>query len=430
MRRLLILWAFCLGLFPALAAARYQPIDRVVAVVNDDVITQQELDRRIDVLAAKLAQRGARPPRPALEHQVLERLIDERLQLQAARRLGIQVEDSTLARAIGSIARKNGLTLDELRQVLADGGISFARFRERTRRQILFSRLRAQEVVNRIKVSDQEIRHFIESRTGLKSQRSQVHLRHILVSLPEDASPEEIQKAEAKAKGLLKRLRAGADFSEVALLHSDGRHALEGGDLGWIKISEVPSIAEGPANRLEKGGISDLIRTSSGFHIFQLVDYKGLERAIVTQTHARHILIRTNDLISDRDARTRLEQLRFRILSGEDFGTLARSHSDDTASAVKGGDLGWVSPGDTVPEFERQMDRLSEGEISEPFKTPFGWHIVQVLGRRDYDNTEELLKSRAREAIRTRKAKEATDLWLRRLRAEAYVEVRLDENDG
>jgi peptidyl-prolyl cis-trans isomerase SurA len=426
----IVKWIILTGLLALLLgppAAAYE-LDRIVAVVNEDVIVQSELDQEIIIILAQLEDRGTRlPPRDVIERQVLERMINRRLQLQAAERLGIQVDDATLARAIGNIASKNNMTLQELRDTLESEGVSFAKFREDTRTQILLARLNAQEVINRITVTDQEVDGFLARNLGRLSERSEVHLQHILIATPEGASPEVIQRARDKAQDLVEQLRGGADFAETALIHSAGRQALEGGDLGWMKLSQVPTLAADAARTLEQGEISDPVRSASGFHIFRMAEYKGGDRQVITQTHARHILIKTNELVSDQDARTRLEQLRIRLIGGEDFASIARSHSDDTASAIKGGDLAWLSPGDTVPIFEEELDALAPGEISEPFRSPFGWHLVQVLERRVYDNTEDMLKAKARDSIRERKADEATELWLRRLRDEAYVEIKLGE---
>ncbi|MBL3529578.1 MAG: peptidylprolyl isomerase, partial [gamma proteobacterium endosymbiont of Lamellibrachia anaximandri] len=250
------------------------------------------------------------------------------------------------------------------------------------------------------------------------------------IATPEGAAPEDVQTAKKRSESLVVQLREGADFGEVAVRESDGRQALEGGDLGWIEAARVPSIFTQVVDNLEPGDISDPIRNASGFHIVKLLDTKGAKRHLITQTHARHILVNTNEIVSDSEARHTLETLRTRLENEEDFGTLARSHSDDKASAIKGGDLGWTSPGDMVPQFEKQMDTLESGGISHPFQTQFGWHIVQVLERRKHDNTEEVIRTNARKAIRKQKAEEATDLWLRRLRDEAYVEIHLEQEPG
>ena len=404
-----------------------QELDAIVAVVNEDVILRSELDEQISELLAQLGPTDDRlPPRSAVEKQVLESLIAERLQLEEATRAGMTVDDQTVARAVSNIAKNNNLTLAELRDVMAADGISFNHFRDEIRQEILLARLRNQEVLSRIVVSNQEVDNYLATEAAAATGRSAYRLYHILISLPEGATPEEIQSARKQAEQVVAQLRGGADFQQVALSRSDGRQALEGGDLGWRKTSELPTLFADEVVDMQKGEISDPIRSPSGFHIILLADYEGSDRQIVQQTHARHILVSTSEVTSDTEAEGRLQQLKARIDGGDDFAALARSHSDDKGSAIKGGDLGWVSRGDLVPRFEEQMNQLSIGETSEPFRTEFGWHIVQVLERRDYDNTDEVLKSQAREAIRERKAVEATELWLRRLRDEAYVEIRLD----
>jgi peptidyl-prolyl cis-trans isomerase SurA len=420
-----------LGVLHPIRADEIAELDAIVAIVNEDVITRSELDQEIATILVQLRARGTElPPREAIEHQVLERMISKRLELQTAERLGLQVDDATLERAIDSIAAKNNLSVPQLRETLEKEGVDFARFRQDTRNQILIARLQAQEVVNRITVTDQEVRSFLEHGHGKLADRTEVRLQHILVVTPDGATPEVIQRAREKIDRIMEELRGGADFAKVALLQSDGRQALEGGDLGWMKLSDVPTIAAEAARTLQPGQLTDPIRSASGFHIFRLAQIRGGERQVVTQIHARHILIKTSELVSDQDAQTRLAQLRIRLLGGEDFGALAQAHSDDTASAIKGGDLGWLSPGDTVPVFEDQLKKLAPGEISRPFRTPFGWHLVQVLGRRQHDNTADMLRAQARESIRARKAQEAIDLWLQRLRDEAYVEIRLDHKTG
>jgi peptidyl-prolyl cis-trans isomerase SurA len=280
-------------------------------------------------------------------------------------------------------------------------------------------------------VTDQEVDRFLEKNASQLIPREQVRLQHILVALPDNPTPAQVAQAEKKAKGLLAKIRGGADFGAVAAASSDGRTALQGGDLGWFEMAAVPTLVTDLARTMAKGEITEPLRSPSGFNIIKLTDIKGAGPQSVTQTHARHILIRTNELVSDADANTRLSQLRTRILGGDDFGTLARAHSDDTGSALKGGDLGWLNPGDTVPEFEEAMSGLAPNAVSEPFQTPFGWHIVQVLERRTQDAADDLLRLKAREAIQRRKTEEATEAWLRQLRDEAYVELRSngDERD-
>ncbi|WP_296808470.1 peptidylprolyl isomerase [Thiocapsa sp.] len=414
---------------PATSQVPIQELDAIVAVVNDDVVVRSELDTEIDLILPQMQKAGtAAPPRPQLEKQVLDRLILKRLQAQRARDLGIQVEEATLNEALTNIAQRNGLSLEELQATLEAGGIRFADFREDTRSQIVTSRLQNQEVVNKIQITDQEIDRFLERESSRLIEREQVRLQHILIALPENATPAQVQAAEAEAARLVTRLRGGEDFARVAAAESDGRNALQGGDLGWFEMGAVPSLVSELAFTMAEGEISDPLSSPSGYHIIKLNEIKAATPDDVVQTNARHILIRTNELVSDDDAKRRLEQLRMRILGGEDFATLARSNSDDTGSALKGGDLGWVNPGDTVPDFEEAMNALPPNGVSEPFQSPFGWHIVQVIERRNQDKEGEFMRLKAREALQRRKAEEATEEWLRQLRDEAYVEVRLDED--
>ena len=410
--------------------AAVEDLDRIVAVVNEDVIAASELETKTRELILQLRENGTSlPPLEILQAQVLERMISKRLQLQTADHLGLTVDDATLTKAIANIAQRNKITLLELKEALEADGINFNLFREQLREDILINRLKQKEVINRISITEQDVRNYLARETGSSRQRSAVHLLHILVATPEGAAPEDVQAAKEKAERLLKEIRDGADFSDLAIRESDGRQALDGGDLGWIESSRIPSLFTQVVDKMEDGAVSEPIRNASGYHIVKLQETKGTRRMMISQTHARHILINTNEIVSDSEARRRLEVLRERIEAGESFENLARSHSDDKASAIKGGDLGWTSPGDMVPLFEQQMDRLTDGQISQPFETQFGWHIVQVLERREYDNTEEVMKNTAREEIRKQKSEEAIDLWLRRLRDEAYVEVLLDQGE-
>ena len=416
-------------ILPIIASATPQPLDRIVAIVNDDVIVQSELNERMADILAQLAKKGAElPPRNVIERQVLERLIVDRLQLQDAKQSGVTVTDDTLTRALANIAKENGLSLAEFRDALERQGIDFGRFRDNLRDEITISRLRNSRVRNQVTVSEQELEAFLRSHPAAASQRTAFHLYHILISTPDAAAPETIQAAKRKAERLVREIRGGREFRSAALSESDGRQALEGGDLGWLQAAQVPTLFADLVNDMERGAVSDPIRSPSGYHIIMLEDFKGGERHILTQTHARHILIQTNEVVSNQDAQTRLEHLKQRIEGGEDFATLARSHSDDQASAVKGGDLGWTSPGDLVPRFEEEMNQLSPGQVSAPFQTDFGWHIVQLLERRQHDSTEEVRKAEAREQIRNRKVNEEVELWLRRLRDTAYIEIRLEDS--
>jgi peptidyl-prolyl cis-trans isomerase SurA len=403
-------------------------VDHIVAIVNDDLITRNELDKEINKILARLNQAGQQvPPISAVEKQVLDKLIEQRLQIGKAKSLGINVTPDMLATMIGNIAKNNGLTLSELRASLAAEGLSFEAFRNQIEQQILLSRLKNQEIINKINVSDAEVDSLLKQDKQIGRKNTEYLIQHILIGLPEGASPDEIGTARDKAIAIVQQLKQGADFAKLALLHSNGRNALEGGSLGWLKNNQLPSVFADIVAGMSKGDISSPLRSSSGYHIIKLTDMKGNKQQFITQTKTRHILINTSEMVSDEDARTRLEQLFLRIEGGDDFARLARSHSDDKGSAIKGGELGWVSPGSVVKKFQSEMDKLQPGELSKPFRTEFGWHIVQVLERRQHDNSEQILRSEARKIITERKAKDAADLYMRRLRDEAYIEIRLTE---
>ncbi|MGR6036412.1 MAG: peptidylprolyl isomerase [Candidatus Nitrosoglobus sp.] len=406
-------------------------LDRIVAVVNEEIILESELAQMIHTVEAQLGAREAPlPPDDMLEKQVLERLIMQHLQLQLADRTGIRVGDETLNQALQHIAENNKLTLSQFRDVLEKDGFDFPAFRESIRKEIIVSQLHKREIDDHVTVSEAEIDNFLTTQKKQGNQDVQYHLAHILVAIPEAASPEEIQAAKARAEQILHQLQQEADFQKVAIAYSDGQQALEGGDLGWRKMGQLPTLFVDVVPKLQVGEVSPLIRSPSGFHIVKLVDRRGEEEQVITQTHARHILIRADELTSDQDIQLRLSQLRQRVLQGEDFSKLARAHSDDKASAIKGGDLGWVSPGQMIPRFEEVMLSLDPAEISKPFKTQFGWHVIQVLERRKQNMTEEFNRSKAQMEIRQRKIEEDLENWLRQLRDEAYVEYRLDMPEG
>ena len=414
-------------------------LDSIVAVVEDDVVLRSELDAEISRMTHQLRAQGAQiPPRPQLERQVLERLIMLKLQASYAQQIGITVSDEDVDQAIANVAKMNNIAVAQLRDALARGGVPYSIYREEIRRQILLGRLRQREVVDKIRVSDQEAESFMARNPKFASGGARVayHLRHILVATPEGATAEQIAAAREKADRLVAKLRGGAGFAEVARAESDGRQALEGGDLGWLEAAQVPSAFIDQVERMQRGDVSEPIRNTYGFNVVKLEDFRtgggngggaggGGERQISQQSRARHILIRTGENASDAEVKKRLEALRERIVNGEDFGDLARANSDDKVSAANGGELGWVTPGATVPQFEEAMNKLEPGQLSEPFQTPFGWHIVQVEERRQLDSTDQARLQKAKEAIRQRKAEEAMELFLRRLRAEAYVEIRL-----
>ncbi|HEB97165.1 MAG TPA: molecular chaperone SurA [Sedimenticola thiotaurini] len=427
------LWTWLSLLILATAAqpldlAAAEPLDEIVAVVDEDVVTRSELDQEVNRIRVQLRARGTTgmPPREVLERQVLDRVIMRKLELAAAKRAGIEVGEGEVAQAVNGIARKAGLTLSEFREALQQEGMDLRSFREGIRKQMIIQRLLQKEVTQRIRVTDQEVKNFLARKPAGPTGRSEYHLRHILIATPEGASPEQLEQARKKAERLVQELRNGLDFATAALTESDSQQALEGGDLGWRRTDQLPTLFVDRVATMERGEISDPIRSASGYNIIKVEDYKGGDRMIVEQTRVRHILIKTSEVTSDEDARTRLEQLRQRIEGGDDFADLARANSEDTASAIKGGDLGWVSAGDLLPRFEEEMNRLEIGELSEPIRTEFGWHLLQVLDRRSYDSTEEVKKAEARDKIRKRKFEEESELYLRRLRDEAFIEKKLD----
>jgi peptidyl-prolyl cis-trans isomerase SurA len=403
-------------------------LDRIVAVVNNEVITRADLDLRYHAATLQLKQQGTPlPPRATLETQILDRLITDHVQLQLAKETGLRVDDSELDRAIQRIAQENKLTLEQLRATLEKDGVPFARFREDIRKEITLGRLRQREVDNRIVVSEGEIESFINAQQGLAGRGEQYNLSHILVTIPENAGPEQIQARRSRAEQAHQQLSTGADFRQVAAAFSDAPDALRGGAMGWRDGARLPALFLDALKPLQPDGLSPLLRSANGFHIIRLNDRRGAGApVIVRRTHARHILIKTNELIPQAEARRRTESLKERLDNKADFAELARLHSED-ASGSKGGDLGWLSPGDTVPEFERAMDVLKPGETSAPVQTPFGWHLIQVLERRDEDMSRDRQRLAAQSALRARKSDESYQEWVRQLRDRAYIEYRLDE---
>ena len=402
-------------------------LDRIIAVINDDVVMKSELDEKVRTVKSQLNEQGtALPPTSILEKQVLDRLILSKLQIQMAENTGIRVDDESLNRTISNIAAENKLSLAEFREILESDGYSYEKFREDIRHEILTSRLRQRQVDNRITVTEREIKNFLDNKEHQGEIETEYSLAHILVSTPEGISAAEREDSKKVAEKVLNDLKNNGDFAQLAATYSDSQDALDGGKLGWRKAGQVPTLFAESVADMEKGDVSNLIRSSSGFHIIKLLDVRSTEQHVVTQTNARHILIRTDELITDKDARNRLKQLLLRIKGGDDFADLARGHSNDTVSAADGGSLGWVSPGDLVPEFENAMNSLAPGQVSGPFQTQFGHHIVQVLERREHDSTEDVKRAKAREAIRRRKVEEAHQNWLREMRDDAYVEYRTE----
>ncbi|MBN8759200.1 MAG: molecular chaperone SurA [Thiobacillus sp. 65-69] len=406
------------------AHADIRPLDRIVAVVNDEVITRQELARRYDETVRNLERQNTPlPPRATLEKQLLERMITEQALMQHARSTGIRVDPAQVERALQRIATQNRMDLPALQATLERQGQSLETLRSTIRNELLIARARERDVDNRLTVSDSEIEGYLQTQAQ-QGMESEYDFSHILVTVPENASPEDIQARRARAEDVLAQLNRGADFAQLSASYSDAPNALQGGAFGWRAEGKIPTLFVDTLKTLKPGQVGPLLKSSNGFHILRLNDKRGLDATLsVTQTHTRHILIKTNELTSEADARNRLLQLKERIENGTPFEELARLHSED-ASASRGGDLGWLNPGDTVPDFEKAMNALKPGEVSDPVQSPFGWHLIQVLERRDQDVTQERQKLLARQAIRERKGEEAFQDWVRQIRDSAYVELR------
>ena len=429
--RTLVLLMSCLGglLSQVPFALAQEPVeaDRIVAVVGSDVITYVELRNRLAAALKQLEKQGTPlPPQDILERQMLERLIMDRAQLQYAKDSGMRVDDIQLDQAIGRIAAGNRMTVPEFRAALEKDGVQYASFREDIRNEMISVRLREREVDSKLVISDGEIDNYLANQAASGSNE-EYQLAHILLRAPESASPEQLQKLRLRGEQALKRARAGENFAELTAAFSDAPDALQGGDLGWRPLSRLPSLYAEVAGRLQQGEVSELLRSSAGFHVVKLLGKRGGSmQASVQQSKARHILIRVNEVVSEAEARRKLETVRERIANGGDFAEQARLYSQD-GSAAKGGDLGWLNPGDTVPEFERAMDALKINEVSPVVQSPFGMHLIQVQERRERDVSAERQRAVARQALRERKMDEAYQDWLRQLRDRTYVENRLDE---
>lgn len=408
------------------AAPAIKAIDQIAAIVNDEVITRGELEQRYQTALRQLQRQNVQqPPRDLLLKQTLERMITERALLQHAKNSGIRVDPAQIERAVQRIAEQNKLSVEELKSALARDGVSFERFRENIGNEILIARARERQVESKLNVSDAEVDSYLKTQAEL-GQDEEFNLSHILVAVPENATPEQIQARRKRAQNALDELRKGAGFAQLSASYSDAPNALDGGGLGWRNAGQLPSLFLDAVRNLKPGEASELIKSPNGFHILMLNDRRGKNTAtVITQTRVRHILIKPSEITSESDAINRLNQIRERIeQGGEKFENLARQYSEDSGSAAKGGELGWVNPGDTVPEFERAMNALKPGELSQIVQTPFGWHLIQVLERREQDVTAERQRLLARQALRERKADEAFEDWVRQVRDQAYVELR------
>jgi peptidyl-prolyl cis-trans isomerase SurA len=405
-------------------------IDAVVAVVNDDVITRRELDDKLETVVRQLQRQGTPlPDREVLEKQVLERMITEMLQAQFARESGLRVDDAQLDMAITRIAQQNGFpSLAEFRAKLEAEGVDFNGFRKEIRNEIVSTRLREREVESKLVIGDSEVDNYLANKAKMGGAEQELHLAHILVVVPEQASADRIQAARDKAEQALVQLRGGADFAQVAAGSSDAKDALSGGDLGWRPSDRIPPLFLSALQELQSGQTTEVLRSPSGFHILKLVDRRsGSAPVVITQTHARHILIKTSEIVSDSEAKKRLMEIKARIEGGGDFAEQAKRFSQD-GSAQQGGDLDWLSPGQTVADFEEVMNRLQPGVVGTA-RTQFGWHLIQVLERRNTDISEQQQRQQARIAIGSFKSDELYQDWLRQLRDRAFIEYRLEENN-
>ncbi|MEY3976867.1 MAG: hypothetical protein RLZZ33_1922 [Pseudomonadota bacterium] len=401
-------------------------LDRVAAVVNDGVVLRSELEEQMSLVGERLKAQGLEmPPVDVLRQQVLERLILQELQIQRAQRAGIRVNDENLNQALAEVAQRNNIGLAQLPAALAAQGIDYGAYRETVRREMTIQVLQQRDVIQRINVSPRELEQFLEKQKSRPSELNEYNLSHILIAVPQEATPQQLEDATRRAEDVVNRARQGEDFARLAVAYSNSQTALEGGALGWRRGPEIPTVLADLVVGLKPGEISTPLRTPSGYHIVRLNEVRGTDQQVVIeQTRARHILLKPTEIQDDATVEQRLRDVRERIQKGEDFAVLAKTLSEDPGSGAEGGDLGWTAPGTFVPEFDAVLASLRENEISEPFRTQFGWHIVQLLGKRQYDSTDELRRQRAFLQLRGSKADEETELWLRRLRDEAYVDIK------
>lgn len=429
--RLILALACCLSPPTALAqnmelSDTGELLDSIAAVVNDGVVLTSELKIEIQQIVARLEAQGTQvPPMSQLAPQILERLVIRRIQLQRAERIGMQIPDETLNIALADIAERNGVSLSDLPDMLRREGIDYANYRMEMRDQLIVEQLRQRDVIGGINVTPRELEDYLERQAGRANRNVEFKLSHILISTSANADPENVATAEKRAWEIYERATNGEPFVELAVAYSDGQQALDGGDMGWRKGEELPTLFADIVPGLEIGQVGEPIRSASGYHLVRLDDRRGAEPIMESQTRARHILITANEILDDEAVRQKLTEIRQQIIDGDSFEAVAKVVSEDPGSAINGGDLGWNGPDMFVPEFQTVCDQLEINEISEPFRSNFGWHIIQLLDRRVHDTTDEVMHQEAMMAIRNSKLNEETELWARRLRDQAFVEYRL-----
>jgi peptidyl-prolyl cis-trans isomerase SurA len=407
-------------------ATQGELLDRVVAIVNDGVVLNSDLDAEVAAVTERLKEQKLElPPQNVLRQQVLERLVLQEIQVQRAGKAGVKVSDENVNAALQDVAKRNGMTLTQLPEALARQGVDYPTYREEIRREIMLQMLRQRDVLQHIAVTPREIDQFLDKQSKTPSARDEYNVSHILIAIGQEATQAQLDAAAKKANDVYERAKGGEDFAKLAVAYSNSQTAFDGGALGWRKGSELPTFLTDVIAKLKPGEVSEPLRTPTGYHIIRLNEVRGgTQKAEEDQVHVRHILMKTNELADDATVKQKLNTLRDRILKGDDFAGLAQTTSEDPGSAVDGGDLGWAGPGSYAPEFETAINSLKDNEISEPFKTQYGWHIAQMLGHRRVDNTQDMKRRQAMEAIRAGKADEETELWLRRMRDEAYVEYK------
>jgi Parvulin-like peptidyl-prolyl isomerase len=402
-------------------------LDRVAAVVNDGIVLRSDVERQMQVISDRIQQQGQQlPPRNVLRQQVLERLVLQELQMQRADRLGIKVSDEQVNQALTEVASRNKIKFSDMPAALEAQGVNYRDYRDEIRREMTMQALRQRDVIARVYVSPREVEQCINKRKASPNADNEYNLAHILVAIPGTADEKQIAERTSRAQAVYERAKKNEDFGQLALTYSDSGTALEGGALGWRKTSQLPSFVADIIPTLRAGEVTEPIRTPSGLHIFKVLEVRSSAGpAMVQQAHARHILMKPNEVEDDQTVRQKLARIRERVMNGESFEAIASVTSEDPGSAAAGGDLGWTAPGSFVPEFEKQLDALKDNEISEPFKTQYGWHLVQLLGRRTYDASEDMTRNRCVSQLREARADEETEIWLRRLRDEAFVDYRM-----